>query len=55
MLVPDGVARVEATAEGKVDTAVPTDNVASWNGRPPAHVEWYDAQGRRVASFDSPR
>ena len=55
MLVPDGVVRVEATAEGKIDTVGPVDNVASWDGRPPSHVDWYDEQGRRVAGFDSPR
>jgi RNA polymerase sigma-70 factor (ECF subfamily) len=49
MLVPDGVARVKAIADGVVDDAVPIDNVASWYGRLPQRVEWYDDRGRRVA------
>jgi hypothetical protein len=53
MIVPDEVARVEAVSDsGAVDTAVPEDNVASWDGRLPKRVVWYDGSGSRILSVE---
>jgi hypothetical protein len=52
MLVPDGVARVEGYANGITDQATPVDNVASWQGRPPESVRWFDDRGQTIAAFD---
>lgn len=53
MIVPDGVARVAGVSDGgSVDTAVPEDNVASWEGRLPKRVVWYDASGKTLLSVE---
>jgi hypothetical protein len=53
MLVPDHVSRVEGvTGSGRVATATPRDNVASWDGPLPTQVLWFDERGaqlRRIA------
>ncbi|MFL5781929.1 MAG: hypothetical protein ACJ760_11505 [Thermoleophilaceae bacterium] len=53
MIVPDGVARVAGVSDGgSVDTAVPEDNVASWEGSLPKRVVWYDASGKTLLSVE---
>jgi hypothetical protein len=52
MLVPDGVSRVQATSSrGATDSATPTDNVASWDGGPPAKIVWSDENGKPIRTF----
>lgn len=53
MIVPDQVARVAGVSDdGSVDTAVPDDNIASWEGRLPKRVVWYDASGAELMSVE---
>jgi hypothetical protein len=53
MIVPDQVARVEGVSDdGAVDSAVPQDNIASWEGRLPKRVVWYGADGNKLLSVE---
>jgi hypothetical protein len=53
MVVPDEVARVEAVSDsGSVDSSIPEDNVASWDGSLPKRVIWYDGSGKTVRSVE---
>jgi hypothetical protein len=52
MLVPDGVARVDAIAgDGTIVKVKPVDNVASWEGSWPKRIVWYDDHGTPVRTI----
>jgi hypothetical protein len=52
MLVPDGVARVDAIApDGTIRRVKPVDNVASWEGSWPKRIVWYNDRGEPVRSI----
>jgi hypothetical protein len=52
MLVPDGVARVEAAAaDGSSAASAPTDNVASWAGPRPTRITWYGDDGGTIRTI----
>jgi hypothetical protein len=52
MLVPDGVARVDAVAsDGTITKVTPIDNVASWEGSWPKRIVWYARGDRPIGSF----
>jgi hypothetical protein len=49
MIVPDAVARVQATtAGGQTSEIRPTDNVASWEGPWPTTIRFYDDADRMI-------
>jgi hypothetical protein len=52
MLVPDGVARVDAIApDGTIVKVKPVDNVASWEGSWPKRIVWYDDRGTALMNI----